>query len=214
MGLDAEAHQCLDAISSSGEALLRIINDLLDAAKLDAGKLELEHTPLHVADLVSDTLTIMEPRAKERALDLTATLDPDIPPVLVGDALRLRQILFNLIGNAIKFTDRGSVSIGAATRAIDGDQIELEFSVSDTGKGIAPEAQDKLFSDYSQGTTDVARKYGGTGLGLAICRRLVALMGGAITLESEVGEGTTIRFTAWFGIDRQPDPPPRYRTPS
>ncbi len=201
--LDAGQLQCLSAISSSGKALLRIINDLLDLSKLDAGKLELERVPLHLADLLTESIAIMRPRADGKGITLDVELGSDIPPVLIGDALRIRQVLLNLVGNAVKFTESGSVKVTASVAARRDDDVVMEFVVTDTGRGIAKDAQAKLFTDYTQESMEVARKYGGTGLGLAICRCLVALMGGMIDFKSTQGKGSSFRFTASMRIDRE-----------
>ena len=156
---------------------------LLDIAKLDADGLELEEIPFRVSDIVTETIRLMEYRAEERGIELGASIDPRIPQVTIGDPLRLRQVLLNLVSNGIKFTDEGSVTIAVMARSVDEEESILEFAVIDTGKGITPEAQEKLFTAYTQESVETARKYGGTGLGLSICRRLVGLMGGEIGLE-------------------------------
>ncbi len=199
--LDVEQREDVDIIISSGEALLTIIDDLLDISKLDADKLKLEEIPFIAADLVEQAMAIMIPWAEEQNLELTSTVDTAIPAVLIGDPHRLRQVLLNLMSNALKFTPNGSVSVNTKLQSATNDSAILMFSVKDTGVGISPEAQRKLFADYSQGSVDVARKYGGTGLGLAICRRLVNMMDGEISLESILDEGTTFRFSATFKID-------------
>ncbi len=203
--LDEEQRENVDIIVASGDALLRIIDDLLDISKLDADKLELESTAFIAADVVAQSMAIMSPRAEEQGLEFTSTIDPSLPPVLVGDPNRLLQVLLNLISNAIKFTQSGSVSVAAGVESAKDDTAVLIFSVTDTGQGITTEAKRKLFSEYTQGSVEVARKYGGTGLGLAICRRLVGMMEGEISLESTLGEGSTFRFTATFEIDRKTD---------
>ena len=203
MSLSAEAAECLDVITSSGLSLVRIVDDLLDIAKFDADRLELERIPFRLGDVMDEAMRLMEGRFRVKGLAFSCEVAGDLPEILVGDPYRLRQILLNLISNACKFTDRGSVAIEVGSRVEAGDEAVLEFAVSDTGKGIGDEAREKLFSPYTQESVDVARKYGGTGLGLAICRRLVSVMGGEITLESEVGIGSTFRFDARFGIDRE-----------
>ncbi len=205
MDLNTESRECVEIIYSSGNSLLRIVDDLLDIAKLDAEGLELEHIPFRVVDIVTETIRLMDNRAEEKGIELAASLDPDIPPVIIGDPLRLRQILLNLVSNAIKFTDAGSVTIAAVARSAEGDNTVLEFAVIDTGKGISLEAQEKLFTAYTQESVETARKYGGTGLGLAICRRLVDLMGGKIELDSEPDMGSVFRFRATFGTGSEAD---------
>ena len=200
MDVDAEQRECVDTIIASGEALLTIIDDLLDISKMDAGRLELESIPFHLPDVIADCASLMKPRADENGLALTTAVDPSIPPVLVGDPLRLRQVLLNLLSNAVKFTDEGSVRIAAEALSRTAGGAVLAFDVIDTGRGIAPDAQEKLFSVYTQASVEVARKYGGTGLGLAICRRLVEMMGGEITLESALDQGAAFRVTVPLAV--------------
>ncbi len=182
-----------ETIVRSGEALLSILDDLLDISKLEAGRLDIETIPLDPRRFFLDTLALMEAQAREKGLRLRHTIAPDLPPALLGDPHRLRQILFNLLGNAIKFTATGEVRAHLSSVPLDAGRVRLELVVSDTGPGMTAEVQAKLFSPYTQGSVDVARKYGGTGLGLAICRRLTELMGGTLTLDSAPGEGS--RFT-------------------
>ncbi|MEM7406319.1 MAG: response regulator [Pseudomonadota bacterium] len=196
MPLDAEQRHCLNAIHTSGESLLRIIDDLLDMSKLEAGKLALETGPLHLPSIVQDVAGLMVARANAKGLKFSHTVADDIPPVLMGDELRVRQVVFNLVGNAIKFTEYGAVSVSVRAGRLDGTRLGVVVAVSDSGRGIAPELQERIFSDYSQASPDVARKYGGTGLGLAICRRLADMMGGGISVSSEPGVGSTFQFTA------------------
>jgi len=203
--LDAEQRECVDTVIASGEALLRIVDDLLDISKLEAGALHLEAIPFMPAELADGCAAVMAARAKDKGLTLSARVDASVPAVVVGDPYRLRQILLNLISNAIKFTDRGSVAVEVTALQYE-DQANLTFKIVDTGKGISKELQRKVFAPYTQATVDVARKYGGTGLGLAICRRLLALMGSEISLTSAVDRGSTFTFTVTFPIDRTSDP--------
>ena len=203
--LDKESRECVDIIVDSSYSLLRIVDDLLDIAKLDAGGLELERIPFIVGDVVGDSVQLMRARAQDKGLILRDRIDPATPTVLLGDALRLRQVLLNLLSNAIKFTESGSVTVKVSVVASDAGQAVIDFAVVDTGKGISAEAHEKLFSPYAQESVDVARKYGGSGLGLAICRRLVEMMGGEIMLESAVGEGSTFRFAIPFEIGAEAD---------
>ena len=205
MAIDKEQRECVDTIITSGESLLRIVDDLLDVSKLEAGRLELEAAPFILSDVVEQSVAVLWPRAIERGLTLNYRVDPNIPPVLTGDGHRLRQVLLNLISNAIKFTGRGSVTVAANLAGNDDAVAKVRIAVTDTGPGIKPETQKKLFSAYTQGAVEVARKYGGTGLGLTICRRLVELMGGAIALDSVPGKGSTFSFEAPFAIDRATD---------
>ncbi len=203
--LDDDQQECVDTIVASGEALVRIVDDLLDASKLEAGALHLEAIPFIAGDVVERAVGVMAARASEKGLTLTRAVDAAIPPVVIGDPLRLRQILLNLISNAIKFTSKGSVAVDAALVSRDGDKAVVRFAVADTGQGIRPATQKKLFAPYTQGTVEVARKYGGTGLGLTICRRLAELMGSEIVLESTYGKGSTFRADIPLAIDRTTD---------
>jgi two-component system, sensor histidine kinase and response regulator len=189
--LDDDQRESVDIVVSSGEYLLTILDDLLDISKLDAGKLEIESVPFMVSDVVEKSVSVMATRAHEQGLLLQSDVATELPDVVIGDPHRLRQILLNLISNAIKFTSKGTVSVSVKSERQTTRTVSLILSVTDTGAGIAPEIQQKLFSDYTQGAVEVARKYGGTGLGLAICRRLAGLMGGEIGVESEPGAGST-----------------------
>ncbi len=193
--LDNQQKEYLDIIRLSGEALLQVISDILDFSKLEANKMQLEYVPFHLADAVSETLTILSGRAIEKGLELTSAIAPDVPSTVIGDKARLRQILMNLVGNAIKFTERGGVEVSVQLRRSQLAEIELEFGVKDTGVGIDPDQAEKLFTAFTQADPSTYRKYGGTGLGLTICKTLVGLMGGKIWVESKVGEGSTFYFT-------------------
>ncbi len=203
--LDKEQRDCVDTVVSSGEDLVTIIDDLLDLSKLDAGKLRIESLPFIAADIVEQAMGLMKSRAEEKELAFKSIIDARTPGVVIGDSNRLRQIILNLISNAIKFTDKGSVTVEAGVESLRGDAVVLSFTITDTGKGIAPETLEKLFSAYAQGSAAVTRKYGGTGLGLAICRRLAALMDGEITVKSAIGEGSAFQFKANFKIDTVTD---------
>ena len=197
--LDEEQREYATGVRSSSLSLLTIINDILDFSKLEAKKLELEFIDFNVVDVVDDVMALLSPQANERGLDLLAFVAPDVPDVLIGDPGRLRQVLLNLVGNAIKFSDTGSVAITASMASIaDGDAV-LRFEVTDTGIGISGEAQVKLFEKFSQADASTTRRYGGTGLGLAICRQLVDLMDGEIGVASEPAKGSTFWFTGRFG---------------
>ena len=198
--LPLEQHDFARTIVESGEALLSILNDLLDISKLEAGKMDLETTPFSARPVFEDTVAVMGSRAREKGLHLNCAIDPGVPVALVGDANRLRQILLNLLSNAVKFTDQGDVSVDVTGQLDDRGRFVLEMAVSDTGVGISVDAVDKLFSPYVQESAGVARKYGGTGLGLSISRNLADLMGGTIALVSEVGQGSTFTLTVPFEI--------------
>lgn len=185
-------------VRKSGELLLSIINDILDFSKIESGKLKLEGIDFNLRKTVEDTVGLMAERAFSKELDLTLLIENDIPAVVGGDPTRLQQIILNLTGNAVKFTDQGEVGVRVATADKTTDGITILFEVRDTGIGIDPEIQDTIFDSFSQADSSTSRKYGGTGLGLAICKRLVTLMGGEIGLHSNPGEGTCFWFTIKF----------------
>lgn len=203
--LDAEQREYVNTVVLSGESILRIVDDLLVVSKLEAGKLELEAIPFAVEDIVDRSVSMLASQADEKGLQLHSTTAREVPKVVIGDPYRLQQILLNLISNAIKFTKQGSVDVVIDLANHDASRAAVTFAVTDTGQGIKPENQEKLFSDHTQASVEVARKYGGTGLGLAICRRLVHLMGREITLKSAVGTGSTFRFTVDYPIDHDTD---------
>ena len=198
----------VQAIRTSGEALLEIINEILDFSKIESMRLRLEPEDLELRLLVDNALELLAPRAQSKRLEVAAIIQPSLPRRLRADAGRLRQILVNLIGNAIKFTDQGEVVLRVQGSATDGGGWRLRFAVADTGIGIAPEVQAKLFNPFTQADGSTTRKYGGTGLGLAICKRLVELMGGEIGLESRAGEGSTFWFEIPMVLAESPDPTP------
>jgi signal transduction histidine kinase/DNA-binding response OmpR family regulator/HPt (histidine-containing phosphotransfer) domain-containing protein len=186
-------------IRRSGEALLAIINDILDFSKIEAGKMGLEAVEFDLRDAVGDVLEMVAERAAAKGLELASTFQRDVPAWVIGDPGRLRQILTNLVGNAIKFTEHGEVVVRGELVEAGGDAVLVRFAVSDTGIGIAPEVQARLFGAFAQGDGTITRKYGGTGLGLVISQRLAALMGGAIGVESAPGRGSTFWFTVRLG---------------
>src|SRR5271166_1416455 len=205
--LTRDQRQCLKTVKSAADNLLGLMNDLLDFSKIEAGKLELDPDDFSLRAAVGDTLRALAVRAHTKGLELIYDLQPEVPDALVGDAGRLRQVLLNLVGNAIKFTDAGEVVVRAE---VDSDpasvgEISLRFTVRDTGIGIPRDQQERIFRAFEQEDTSTTRKYGGTGLGLTIAARLVALMRGHFTVASEPGRGSTFSFTARFG--RQPHPP-------
>jgi len=198
--LDSEQRRYLDTIISNGNALLELINSILDIARVESGRLSLEAVAFDVIELtekVADTLAV---RAHEKGIELAVRFGSLLPPMLVGDSLRLRQVLINLIGNAIKFTGRGEVVIDVALNPGQSNPGSLLFSVRDTGIGIPPDALPTIFSAFTQADSSTTRKYGGSGLGLTIVERLVALMGGKVWVESELGTGSTFYFTAELGL--------------
>lgn len=193
-----------ETITSCGESLLNVINDILDFSKIESGNMELEKEDFYLRNCIEDVLDLFSAKAAKTGLDLVYQIDEDVPSQIVGDDLRLRQILTNLVSNAIKFTQSGEVFIGVhlskynATNLSDSDsdkRIELEFEVRDTGIGIPANKLERLFKAFSQVDSSTTRKYGGTGLGLAICEKLVTLMGGMIKVKSEEGQGSTFSFT-------------------
>ncbi len=188
--------QYIDAINSSGRAMLSLINDILDLSKIEAGKLELHFQPVSISRLLREIREVFAPQAEARGLALEVRLDPALPPALIFDQTRLRQILFNVVGNALKFTREGSITISAATRLSETDEtrVTLLLTVTDTGIGIAPEHQTRIFEPFRQVDDGPARGHGGTGLGLSITRRLTDLLDGQVELESALGRGTTFRF--------------------
>jgi signal transduction histidine kinase/CheY-like chemotaxis protein/HPt (histidine-containing phosphotransfer) domain-containing protein len=196
----AEQQEFTATIRESGELLLTLINDILDFSKIEAGQMELEEQPFDLRRAVEASLDLVAARAAEKKLDLAYVIDLDTPESIIGDVTRLRQVLANLLSNAIKFTDEGEVVLRVSSERLEakddsGARHRLHFSVRDTGIGIPPERQDRLFQSFSQVDTSTTRRYGGTGLGLAISKRLCQLMGGSMWVESAVGEGSTFHFT-------------------
>ncbi len=198
--LSPPQREYLRMLQQSADSLLRLLNDILDFSKIEAGKLELEELEFDLSDSVGSTVQSLAVRAAEKGLELACHLPPDLPTTVSGDSGRLCQILMNLTGNAIKFTQSGEVVVEVRKESIGGDQVVLHFTVRDTGIGIPPEKIDKIFEAFTQADTSTSRRFGGTGLGLAISTQLVALMGGRIWAESEPGIGTTFHFTARFGL--------------
>jgi PAS domain S-box-containing protein len=196
--LTSKQRQYVQIIRSSGNALLSLINDILDFSKIEAYKLDLEILDFHLIKTIDETMELMRVRAEEKGLSLISVIDPAISPYLRGDPGRLRQIIINLIGNAIKFTVTGKVELCVITEEAIGDWVRLRFSISDTGIGIPYDKQEKIFFPFTQADSSVTRKYGGSGLGLTISRQLAELMGGAIGVESDEGSGSTFWFTAIF----------------
>lgn len=201
--LTAKQRDYISKVHNAGTSLLAIINDILDFSKIEAGKLDIETTPFRLDDVISSVTTVTGQKATDKGLELLAHLAPDIPPSLLGDPLRLGQILTNLVNNAVKFTERGEIGIDVDMPQHTGEKCQLRFSVRDTGIGMTEEQSAKLFQPFTQADMSTTRKHGGTGLGLSVCRRLVELMGGDIWLDSRPGEGTTFTFTVWLGVGQQ-----------
>ena len=200
--LTPEQRELLDMATASANGLLVVINDILDFSKIEAGKLHFEHIDFEVREMVAEALRSLAIRAHQKGLELTYDVAPDIPRVLVGDPARLSQVLLNLVGNAIKFTEHGEVSLCVDRVVVpaDGDHAQLRFSVSDTGIGIDSEKQKLIFDAFAQADSSTTRRYGGTGLGLAISLRLVQLMGGELRVQSDPGKGSTFHFSAPFNV--------------
>lgn len=199
--LTPDQREYLVNVMDAGESLLTIINEILDFSKIEAGKMQLESNPFELREMLGVTLKSLGVRAYSKGIELIWQCQEDVPAWIVGDATRLRQILFNLVGNAIKFTNEGEVLLSVRRVSNNETRMELEFSVLDSGIGIAQENQEKIFDAFQQADMSTTRRYGGTGLGLAISRRLIQLMGGEIKVESELGKGSTFRFQASFGAD-------------
>jgi signal transduction histidine kinase/CheY-like chemotaxis protein len=187
-------------IHGAGTSLLSVINDILDFSKIEAGRLDIESVDFDVDDVIGSVTILTAQKAHEKGLEFLAQVSPDVPPRLVGDPLRLGQILTNLVNNAVKFTERGEIGLTVQPLEQSGDRVRLQFSVRDTGVGMTPEQAARLFQPFTQADMSTTRKHGGTGLGLTISRRLVDLMGGEIWLDTEPGVGTTFHFTVWLGI--------------
>jgi signal transduction histidine kinase len=193
--LDDEQRDCVETIRSSGEALIEIVNNILDFSKLEKENIELECQPFGLARCIEDSMDLVSLKAKEKDLKLVYSIAENTPTTVIGDATRVRQVLVNLLGNSVKFTDKGEISVSARARQLTGDLYEIIFSVRDSGIGIPKERMDRLFQPFSQVDMSNTRKYGGTGMGLAISRALVEMMGGKIWAESEPGIGSTFYFT-------------------
>jgi signal transduction histidine kinase/CheY-like chemotaxis protein/HPt (histidine-containing phosphotransfer) domain-containing protein len=193
--LTPEQRDFTNTIQQSGEALLAIINDILDLSKIEAGKMNLEQRPFDLREIIDSALDIVSAPAAQKSLDLTCHVDSAVPNTIVGDKTRLRQILLNLLNNAIKFTKNGEVTVRVSTITHEDDQYTIQFAVRDTGIGIPDEALSRLFVAFSQVDTSTTRRYGGTGLGLAISQHLCSLMGGSISVTSKLGEGSTFTFS-------------------
>ncbi len=199
--LNGEQREYLETVKQSSETLLAIINDILDLSKIDAGKLELESIAFDFKETVEQTIRLMEGPARQNGLALGFEIAEKIPRVLYGDPVRLRQVILNLIGNAVKFTERGGVRLNVAIESNQKNEVSLHFAVADTGIGIPIEKQRLIFEAFTQADGTMTRKFGGTGLGLTICSRLVEMMRGRIWVESAPGEGSTFHFTARFAAD-------------
>ncbi len=209
MPLPPEQREVARVIHDSAVSLLAIINDILDFSKIESGRLTLETVEFSLTGVVEGVADLLAPRAFEKGIGLLTDVDPDLPDRMLGDPVRLRQIITNLAGNAVKFTDRGHVRVSVVGEGVQDGRTMLRFSVVDTGIGLDAQAQERLFEPFSQADASISRRYGGTGLGLSICRRLVAMMGGAIGAASRPGEGSTFWFSVPLAVAGEAvEPPP------
>ena len=202
--LTTKQRDYLRKIDGSAKALLRIINDILDFSKIEAGRLDMESVEFDLEEVMDNLASLVTVKAEDKGLEVLFHTDLDVPLHLVGDPLRLGQVLLNLAGNAVKFTKEGEIVIATRVVELREDQAVLEFSVCDTGIGMTAEQAGRLFRPFSQADTSTTRRFGGTGLGLSISKRLVEMMGGEIWVESEPGKGSVFRFTAAFGRPARP----------
>ncbi|GAC1703392.1 MAG: hypothetical protein NVS9B4_11480 [Candidatus Acidiferrum sp.] len=202
--LSNEQREYLDTVKISADSLLTVINDILDFSKMEAGKVDLEILNFSLRESIEDTLKTLSVRADEKGLELMCEVGPEVPEMVSGDVHRLRQVLVNLVGNAIKFTAEGEVAVKVQAASVKAGEGLLEFIVSDTGIGISPEKKKSIFDPFSQADASTTRKYGGTGLGLTISTRLVGMMGGTIWVEGEMGRGSQFHFTTRLGVAEGP----------
>jgi PAS domain S-box-containing protein len=212
--LSAEQRDCIETVKNSADALLVVINDILDFSKVEAGKLDFDPQIFALREGLSDTLKSLAQRADLKGLELVCRVAPETPDYLIGDLGRIRQVLVNLVGNAIKFTTNGKVTVNVGLYEAPADGVHLHFSVADTGIGIPMENQARIFDPFEQADSSITRRYGGTGLGLTISSRLVEMMGGRLWLNSEPGRGSTFHFTAVLGRAEPPASNPAFPSPS
>ena len=211
--LNPEQLEYASLAKSSAESLLTIINDILDFSKIEAGRLELESIQFNLRESLAPTFKTLAIRAHQKGLELTCDIHPEVPEQLVGDSGRLKQVIINLVGNAVKFTEEGEVGLRVSMDSNAPDGLRLHFVVSDTGIGIAAEKQKAIFEAFSQADGSIARRFGGTGLGLTICSRMVEMMGGKIWVESAVGHGSAFHFTASLGVGKDVTKTPLLNAP-
>ena len=207
---DPTVQDCLQTAKGSADLLLTLLNDLLDSAKIESGNLELESTPFSLRRVLDETTRILSLRASEKGLSFYCRVPDQTPGAVIGDRMRLQQVLLNLVGNAIKFTERGEVEMSLRSLSHN-DDAHLEFAVRDTGIGISPSALEHLFQPFTQADASTTRRFGGTGLGLSICKSLVEMMGGTIWVESELGKGSTFSFTVRLPLAKEL--PPDFEAP-
>jgi len=201
---DPVAADFLQTAKASADLLLTVLNDLLDSAKIEAGRLELESAPFSLRRVLDHTTQVLALRASEKGISYSCRMASDVPDALIGDQVRLQQVLLNLAGNGIKFTERGEVAVSVRVESREADRVFLEFAVRDTGIGIPRADLDNIFQPFTQADPSITRKFGGTGLGLSICSSLVGMMGGRVWVESEPGQGSTFYFTARLPLAREP----------
>jgi signal transduction histidine kinase len=197
--LTDQQREHLRLVELSAESMLAVLNEILDFAKIEAHKLSLDPDNFDLRPALDGALRVLAARARAKGLAFSLEIEPDVPDFLFGDALRLRQVLVNLVGNAVKFTERGEIAVRVRLQETTAEWARLHFAVRDTGVGVPPEKHVAIFQPFVQADGSTTRKYGGTGLGLAIASQLVGMMGGRIWVESEVGRGSTFHFTAVFG---------------
>jgi signal transduction histidine kinase/DNA-binding response OmpR family regulator len=202
--LTVEQRDSLGLVKFSAESLITVVNDILDVAKIEAGKLDLESIPFDLRESLGETMKALGLRAHQKGLELIYEVQPDVLEAVLGDPGRVRQIIGNLVGNSIKFTERGEILLSVTQEAESSEAVSLHFAIKDTGVGIPVGKQQEIFEAFSQADGSMARKYGGTGLGLTICRKLVEMMNGRIWVESEIGKGSTFHFTASLGVQDNP----------
>src|SRR5580693_2319757 len=212
--LTPEQREHLGLVQLSAESLLSIINDILDFSKIEAGKLELESIPFEMRESLGEAMKALSYRAHQKGLELIYDVQPDVPETLVGDPGRIRQIIINLVGNSIKFTERGEISVSVEKESETPDSVRLHFAIKDTGMGIPASKQSKIFEAFSQADGSMARVYGGSGLGLTICTRLVGLMDGRIWVESELNQGSTFHFIVSLTVQQSPTSRPSHLDPA
>ncbi len=206
-GLTAKQHRYIDNVHRSAQLLLGIINDILDFSKIEAGRLQMEAIAFSLSDVMDNLANVIGQQSEEKELELVFVAPSQLPALLVGDPLRLSQILINLANNAVKFTERGEITVSVEVIEMDTDGVKLRFGVRDTGIGISIEQRERMFQAFSQGDPSTSRRHGGTGLGLAICHHLVHLMGGTIGVQSTPGQGSYFTFEARFGVHQLSRPP-------
>ena len=205
--LDDSQRQYLENASQATRSLLRIINDILDFSKVEAGKMEIESEEFFLETTIRDIANMLSEKISQKNIEFLIHIDSETPAFVIGDQLRLHQVLLNLITNSIKFTQEGSITISVEPISVDDEHVVLQFNVTDTGIGMSPEQVKKVFTPFTQADTSITRKYGGTGLGLALCKNIILLMGGELWCESVVNEGTTFSFTANFGRSKKEKKP-------